>query len=64
MSSSRKAGSDFGLDLGLVIVFLFWIAITVVLAVMFAVEAHCQTVRLVDAVEIHSSTILAVLTRG
>ncbi len=60
MSSPRKAGSDFGVDRGMVIVFLLWIAITVVLAVMLAVQARCQMVRLRDAVETYCSTILAV----
>jgi hypothetical protein len=64
MSSPRKAGSDFGVDRGVVTIFLLWIAITVVLGVMLAVEAHCQTLRLPHAVEIHGSTILAVLTIG
>lgn len=60
MSSPRKAGSDFGVDRGVVIIFLLWIAFTVVLAVMLAVEAHCQTASLPDAAEIRCSMVLAV----
>ena len=45
MSSSHKAGSDFGVDRGVVIILLLWIAVTVVLAGVFGVEAHSQAER-------------------
>lgn len=45
MSSSHKAGSDSGVDRGLVTIFLVWIAITVVLVVMLVVEARCHSVQ-------------------
>lgn len=45
MSSSHKAGSDSGIDRGVVIIFLLWVAITIVLAVTFVLEARGQSLR-------------------
>lgn len=43
MSSRHKAGSDSGIDRALVIIFLLWVVISIVLAVMLVLEAHCQS---------------------
>jgi hypothetical protein len=43
MNSTHKPGSDLGIDRGIVAVILLWIAITIVLIVLFALRSSIFT---------------------
>jgi hypothetical protein len=43
MNLTHKPGSDSGIDLGIVAIFVLWIALTIALVILFAVLAHCES---------------------
>jgi hypothetical protein len=45
MSSAHKAGSESGIDRGVVIIFLVWIAVIIALVVTLAMRADSQAPR-------------------
>ncbi len=45
MSSAHKAGSESGIDRGVVIIFLLWIAIIIGVVVTLVLEAESQSLR-------------------
>lgn len=57
MSSSHKAGSNSGIDRGVVIIFLLWVAITIVVAVTLVLQARGQSLPVAGMREIHRSRV-------